>query len=39
MSDDCGVQLEYRIAPDWKVGTSTTSTGSNGIDLIWQKRY
>ena len=39
MSAGRRVQLEYRIAPDWKVGTSTTSTGSNGIDLIWQKRY
>jgi translocation and assembly module TamB len=33
------VQLEYRIAPDWKVGTSATSSGSSSIDLIWQKRY
>jgi autotransporter translocation and assembly factor TamB len=33
------VQLEYQIAPDWKLGTSTDSTGSNGIDIIWHKRY
>ncbi len=33
------VSVEYRLAPDWKFGTSTTSTGSNGIDLIWHKRY
>ncbi|HMF48802.1 MAG TPA: translocation/assembly module TamB domain-containing protein, partial [Candidatus Saccharimonadales bacterium] len=33
------VKLEYQIAPDWKLGTSTTGTGSNGIDIIWQKRY
>lgn len=33
------VQLEYQIARDWKIGTSTTSTGSNGIDIIWHKRY
>jgi autotransporter translocation and assembly factor TamB len=33
------VQLEYQIAADWKLGTSTTSTGSNGIDIIWHKRY
>jgi translocation and assembly module TamB len=33
------VGLEYQIAPDWKVGTTTSSTGSNGIDIIWHKRY
>jgi autotransporter translocation and assembly factor TamB len=33
------VALEYEIVPDWKVGTSTTSTGSSGIDIIWHKRY
>jgi autotransporter translocation and assembly factor TamB len=33
------VKLEYQIAPEWKLGTSTTSKGSNGIDIIWQKRY
>ena len=33
------VSLEYQIAPSWKIGTSRSSTGSNSIDLIWQKRY
>ena len=33
------VSMEYQVAPDWKIGTSTTSTGSNGIDIIWNKRY
>jgi autotransporter translocation and assembly factor TamB len=33
------VTLEYEIAPDWKLGTTTTSKGSNGIDIIWHKRY
>lgn len=33
------VSVEYQIAPDWKIGTSTSSTGSNGIDVIWHKRY
>jgi autotransporter translocation and assembly factor TamB len=33
------VSLEYEIAPDWKIGTSATSTGSSGIDIIWHKRY
>jgi len=32
-------QMEYQVVPDWKIGTSTTSTGSNGIDVIWHKRY
>ena len=27
------------VAPDWKIGTSTSSTGTNGIDIIWHKRY
>jgi autotransporter translocation and assembly factor TamB len=41
LSGDQGreVHLEYQIAPDWKLGTSTTSKGSNGVDIIWQKRY
>jgi autotransporter translocation and assembly factor TamB len=33
------VTMEYEIAPDWKVGTTTTSKGANGIDIIWHKRY
>lgn len=33
------VTLEYEIAPNWKVNTSTTSKGGNGIDNIWRKRY
>ncbi|HKY06799.1 MAG TPA: translocation/assembly module TamB [Candidatus Binatia bacterium] len=33
------VALEYELAPDWKVATSATSTGSSGIDIIWHKRY
>ena len=33
------LSMEYQIAPDWKLGTTTTSTGSNGIDIIWHKRY
>lgn len=33
------VEVEYQIAPDWKLGSSTSSTGSKGIDLIWHKRY
>jgi autotransporter translocation and assembly factor TamB len=33
------VSMEYQVAPDWKIGTSTNSTGTNGIDIIWHKRY
>ena len=33
------VGLEYEVAKDWKIGTSATSTGSSGIDIIWHKRY
>ena len=33
------VTLEYEIAPNWKIGTTTTSTGDSGIDIIWHKRY
>jgi len=33
------VRLEYEIAKDIKIGTSTSSTGGNGIDIIWHKRY
>ncbi|MGN6735983.1 MAG: translocation/assembly module TamB domain-containing protein [Candidatus Binatia bacterium] len=33
------VSLEYQIAPNWKIGTSRSTSGSNAIDLIWQKRY
>ena len=33
------VSMEYQVAPDWKIGTSTSSTGTNGIDIIWHKRY
>jgi translocation and assembly module TamB len=33
------VSLEYKIAKDWKIGTSATSTGDSGIDIIWHKRY
>ena len=33
------VRLEYEIVKDIKIGTSTSSTGGNGIDIIWHKRY
>jgi translocation and assembly module TamB len=33
------VSMEYQVAPEWKIGTSASSTGTNGIDIIWHKRY
>jgi autotransporter translocation and assembly factor TamB len=33
------VKVEYEILKDIKIGTSTSSTGGNGIDIIWHKRY
>ena len=33
------VRVEYEVAKDVKIGTSTSSTGGNGIDIIWHKRY
>ena len=31
--------VEYDVAPDWKVGSSTTSKGSSDVEVIWHKRY
>jgi len=33
------VALEYQVVPNWKIGTRTSSKGSSGIDIIWNKRY
>jgi len=33
------LSVAYEIAPDWKLGTTTSSKGSAGIDIIWHKRY
>jgi len=33
------VTVEYQLAPDWKIESSTTSKGASEVDLIWQKRY
>jgi autotransporter translocation and assembly factor TamB len=33
------VSVEYQILPDWKISSSTTTKGENGIDIIWHKRY
>ncbi|MEO6163393.1 MAG: translocation/assembly module TamB domain-containing protein, partial [Candidatus Binatia bacterium] len=31
--------VEVQLAPDWKIGSSTTSTGSSEVEVIWHKRY
>lgn len=31
--------IEYQIAPDWQLKSSTTSEGKSGIDLFWGKNY
>ena len=33
------VNVEYNLAPDWKVTTSTNATGDNSAGIVWQKRY
>jgi autotransporter translocation and assembly factor TamB len=33
------VSVEFRITKDWKLGVSSSSEGTNGVDLIWHKRY
>ncbi|MDH3445888.1 MAG: translocation/assembly module TamB, partial [Deltaproteobacteria bacterium] len=33
------VSIEYQLAPDWKIGTSTNTQGSSGADIIWSKQY
>jgi autotransporter translocation and assembly factor TamB len=33
------VSAEYRITSDWRLSVSASTTGPDGVDLIWQKRY
>ena len=33
------VSVEYQLAPDWKIGSSTNSKGSSEAEIIWHKRY
>jgi len=33
------VSVEYQLAPDWKIGSTTTSKGSSEVEIIWHKRY
>jgi len=41
LTEDQGrdVSFEYEVAPNWKIGSTTSSTGSRGVDIIWNKRY
>ena len=31
--------VEYDVAPNWQIKSSTTSQGKSGIDLFWKKQY
>ncbi len=33
------ISAEYQITSDWRFSVSSSTTGPDGIDLIWQKRY
>jgi translocation and assembly module TamB len=33
------VAAEYQITSDWRFSVSSSTTGPDGVDLIWQKRY
>jgi len=33
------VSVEYQIDRRWQVKGSTTSRGTSGVDIFWQKRY
>ena len=33
------VSIEYQIGPDWKITSSTSTTGLSGIGILWHKRY
>ncbi|HXV79598.1 MAG TPA: translocation/assembly module TamB domain-containing protein [Candidatus Binatia bacterium] len=33
------VSAEYQITREWKFSVSSSTTGPDGADLIWQKRY
>ncbi len=33
------VSVEYQLAPNWKIGSTTTSKGSSEVGVIWHKRY
>ena len=33
------ISIEYQIGPDWKITSSTSTTGSSGVGILWHKRY
>jgi translocation and assembly module TamB len=33
------VSVQYHITPEWKLSVSSSTTGPDGIDLIWYRRY
>lgn len=33
------VSIEYQLAPDWEITTSTSSSGGNRAGIMWHKQY
>jgi autotransporter translocation and assembly factor TamB len=33
------ISVQYHITSEWKLGVSSSTTGPDGIDLIWYRRY
>jgi autotransporter translocation and assembly factor TamB len=33
------VSIEYQIGPDWKITSSTSTTGTSGVGILWHRRY
>jgi autotransporter translocation and assembly factor TamB len=33
------VSAEYRITSEWRFSVSASTTGADGADIIWQRRY
>jgi autotransporter translocation and assembly factor TamB len=31
--------VEYDIAPNWQIKSSTNPQGNSGVDIFWRKRY
>jgi translocation and assembly module TamB len=31
--------IEYDIAPNWQIRSSTSPQGNSGVDIFWRKRY
>jgi autotransporter translocation and assembly factor TamB len=31
--------VEYEVAPNWNIKSSTSPQGNSGIDIFWRKQY